>query len=364
MNAIPADGDGWVAPGPVGRHPRRARRGRHGAGGLLRPGGRAARRVPRRRASTWSSAPATPTSRRSARVGRAVWPRLAAGRRPRDPRLDPAPAGPRRASWPSASARRSTCSTAPAWRPRREAFRRPPAPDVTIAYSVKSNPLMGLVARLHRAGCWAEVASGFEYRVARRAGVPGSQIVFNGPLKTTAELRRALRGGRDGRSPTASSRCARSPRWPRAAAPGARVGLRAGARPTGRARDRFGVPARTRARRRRRCCARAGLRADRPPHPPRRLPARPAAADRARRSTASPCSTRCPSSRFAAAAGAPARDRPSGSAASSGSTSAAAGRARPGSAPTSTRFARRWGRCAAASSWSPAGRWCATRAGC
>ena len=49
------------------------------------------------------------------------------------------------------------------------------------------------VSRLHRAGCWAEVASGFEYRVARRAGVPGSQIVFNGPYKTVLELRQALR---------------------------------------------------------------------------------------------------------------------------------------------------------------------------
>ena len=64
------------------------------------------------------------------------------------------------------------------------AFMEVAGPDVTVAYSVKSNPLMGLVARLHRAGCWAEVASGFEYRVARRAGVPGSQTVFNGPLKT------------------------------------------------------------------------------------------------------------------------------------------------------------------------------------
>ena len=34
---------------PVGGHPRRARRRGHGAGGLLRPGGAAARRLPRRR---------------------------------------------------------------------------------------------------------------------------------------------------------------------------------------------------------------------------------------------------------------------------------------------------------------------------
>jgi diaminopimelate decarboxylase len=75
------------------------------------------------------------------------------------------------------------------------AFRAAWGPDVTIAYSMKSNPLMGIVSRLHRAGMWAEVASGFEYRTARRGGVPGSQIVFNGPHKPHDDLRQALREG-------------------------------------------------------------------------------------------------------------------------------------------------------------------------
>jgi hypothetical protein len=65
----------------------------------------------------------------------------------------------------------------------------------TVAYSMKCNPLMGVIARLHAAGCWAEVASGFEYRAARRAGVPGGRIVFNGPLKRRDELTRALAEG-------------------------------------------------------------------------------------------------------------------------------------------------------------------------
>jgi diaminopimelate decarboxylase len=122
------------------------------------------------------------------------------------------------------------------------AFMEVAGPDVTVAYSVKSNPLMGLVARLHRAGCWAEVSSGFEYRVARRAGVPGSRIVFNGPLKTSAELRRALGEGAtvvaDG-----AEQVREIARLAAHAAPGARVGLRL--RPPDRERtDRFGVPAR------------------------------------------------------------------------------------------------------------------------
>jgi diaminopimelate decarboxylase len=76
-----------------------------------------------------------------------------------------------------------------------EAFQSAWGEDVTVAYSMKSNPLMGIVSRLHRAGMWAEVASGFEYRAARRAGIPGSEIVFNGPYKTAADLRAALSDG-------------------------------------------------------------------------------------------------------------------------------------------------------------------------
>ena len=41
----------------------------------------------------------------------------------------------------------------------------------------------------------AEVVSGFEYEKARANGVPGAGIIFNGPYKTTAELRRAVDEG-------------------------------------------------------------------------------------------------------------------------------------------------------------------------
>ena len=122
------------------------------------------------------------------------------------------------------------------------AFQRVAGPDVTVAYSMKSNPLMGLVARLHRAGCAAEVASGFEYRVARRAGVPGAQIVFNGPLKSPSDLRRALGEGAtviaDG-----PEQVREIARLASQAAPGARVGLRL-VPPDRAGRDRFGVPPR------------------------------------------------------------------------------------------------------------------------
>jgi diaminopimelate decarboxylase len=123
-----------------------------------------------------------------------------------------------------------------------EAFTAAWGPEATVAYSMKANPLLGITSRLHRAGLWAEVASGFEYRAARRAGVPGSRIVFNGPLKRPDELRRALGEGAtviaDGaeqvRDLARLAACARA---------GARVGLRL-VPPDREGTDRFGLPAR------------------------------------------------------------------------------------------------------------------------
>lgn len=65
-------------------------------------------------------------------------------------------------------------------------------PKVTVAYSYKTNFLSGICALFHQEGAWAEVVSGFEYDIAIKLGVPGDQIVFNGPYKTKAELKRAV----------------------------------------------------------------------------------------------------------------------------------------------------------------------------
>jgi diaminopimelate decarboxylase len=66
-------------------------------------------------------------------------------------------------------------------------------PKVTIAYSYKTNFLSGICALFHQEGAGAEVVSGFEYDIAMKLGVPGDRIVFNGPLKTRAELERAIK---------------------------------------------------------------------------------------------------------------------------------------------------------------------------
>ena len=69
-------------------------------------------------------------------------------------------------------------------------------PDVfDVAYAVKANPSLGVVATLAGLGLGADVASGGELETAVRAGVPASTIVVTGPGKTDAELTRAVRLG-------------------------------------------------------------------------------------------------------------------------------------------------------------------------
>jgi diaminopimelate decarboxylase len=68
-------------------------------------------------------------------------------------------------------------------------------PDTIVAYSYKTNYVMGICAILRDEGGWAEVTSGFEYDIARSLEIPGNQIVYNGPYKPTEQLIRAVREG-------------------------------------------------------------------------------------------------------------------------------------------------------------------------
>ncbi|MBK8011010.1 MAG: hypothetical protein IPK13_06640 [Deltaproteobacteria bacterium] len=56
-----------------------------------------------------------------------------------------------------------------------------------IAYSYKTNYLPALCLRVRQLGGLAEVVSRFEYDLARRMGVPGADIIFNGPIKTASD---------------------------------------------------------------------------------------------------------------------------------------------------------------------------------
>lgn len=68
-------------------------------------------------------------------------------------------------------------------------------PKVEVAYSYKVNYLPNILDIIHSEGAWAEVASGFEYEIAKKSGVPGSKIVFNGPYKSARECETAVRDG-------------------------------------------------------------------------------------------------------------------------------------------------------------------------
>lgn len=68
-------------------------------------------------------------------------------------------------------------------------------PAWTLAYSFKTNYQIAESGALRALGVLAEVVSGHEYRLARRLGYRGDEIVFNGPYKTPDDLRTAIADG-------------------------------------------------------------------------------------------------------------------------------------------------------------------------
>jgi diaminopimelate decarboxylase len=70
-----------------------------------------------------------------------------------------------------------------------------PLGDPLIAFAVKANPNVAVLATLARQGLGADIVSGGEYARARAAGVPAERIVFSGVGKTEAEMAAALAGG-------------------------------------------------------------------------------------------------------------------------------------------------------------------------
>ncbi|HHJ19624.1 MAG TPA: diaminopimelate decarboxylase [Gammaproteobacteria bacterium] len=70
-----------------------------------------------------------------------------------------------------------------------------PGIDTRVAYSIKTNYLPAICSIILDEGGWAEIVSGMEYDLVRALGVPGPEIIFNGPHKTYDELYRALSEG-------------------------------------------------------------------------------------------------------------------------------------------------------------------------
>ena len=67
--------------------------------------------------------------------------------------------------------------------------------DALVAYSVKANSNIAVLATLAKMGAGADVVSGGELARALVAGIPASKIVFSGVGKTEAEMRSALAAG-------------------------------------------------------------------------------------------------------------------------------------------------------------------------
>lgn len=68
-------------------------------------------------------------------------------------------------------------------------------PKVQFAWSYKTNYLDAICSVFHQEGSWAEVVSEFEYDKAKRLGMPGNKIIFNGPDKTKDALIKAINDG-------------------------------------------------------------------------------------------------------------------------------------------------------------------------
>jgi diaminopimelate decarboxylase len=68
-------------------------------------------------------------------------------------------------------------------------------PIVDLAYAVKANPALGVVAHLAGLGLGADVASSGELATALRAGIAPGSIVVTGPGKRDDELRAAVEVG-------------------------------------------------------------------------------------------------------------------------------------------------------------------------
>ncbi len=68
-------------------------------------------------------------------------------------------------------------------------------PNVTFGWSYKTNYLQAICAVLHQEGAIAEVVSEFEYDKARKLGIPGENIIYNGPYKSKSSLTRAAEQG-------------------------------------------------------------------------------------------------------------------------------------------------------------------------
>ncbi|MGN0386834.1 MAG: hypothetical protein ACI4EX_13250 [Lachnospiraceae bacterium] len=64
-----------------------------------------------------------------------------------------------------------------------------------IGYSYKTNALPWIIRHFDRLGCYAEVVSEEEYRLAKLVGVGKGKLIYNGPVKTKETFLEAIQDG-------------------------------------------------------------------------------------------------------------------------------------------------------------------------
>jgi diaminopimelate decarboxylase len=67
--------------------------------------------------------------------------------------------------------------------------------NVRVSYSVKTNYLPAVVRKMHAIGTKIEVVSQFELYLALKTGIPGKDIIFNGPCKVQEAIDYAVENG-------------------------------------------------------------------------------------------------------------------------------------------------------------------------
>ncbi len=65
-------------------------------------------------------------------------------------------------------------------------------PNIMVCYSVKTNNNLAICQILNETGAYAEVASELDLHVALTAGFPGERLIFDGPFKPKAALKKAM----------------------------------------------------------------------------------------------------------------------------------------------------------------------------
>jgi diaminopimelate decarboxylase len=73
--------------------------------------------------------------------------------------------------------------------------RRPSGAQCEVFYSYKTNPIPGVLTRMHALGVGAEVISHYELWLAFRLGVPPESIIYNGPAKSDVSMEEAISRG-------------------------------------------------------------------------------------------------------------------------------------------------------------------------